>query len=100
MISEQGFLIDLKSNSNEFYFIGSLVQSAFRGYLIHKFSSRFDPSICRLVNYSSKSIRIWTLTFEAIITNIQGKIYQFLFLWNPLIVSILLIGDFIYLDII
>ena len=41
-ISEQGFLLDLKSNSSEFDFIGFFVQSTFFEYLICKFSSSFD----------------------------------------------------------
>ena len=56
MISEQGFLPDLESHSNEFDFIGFLIPSAFRGYLIHKLPSKFNSSICLLTNYSSKLI--------------------------------------------
>ena len=33
LIFKQGFLLDLKSNSNEFGFIGFLVQSTLRGYV-------------------------------------------------------------------
>ena len=63
-VFEQIFLPNLKFKSNDFGFIRFLVQSALRGYLIRQFSSRFEPSICRLTNGCSKSIRIWALTFE------------------------------------
>ena len=68
LIYKQGLIsprADLKSNSNEFGFIGFLFQSAFRGYLICKFSSRFDPSICLLTNRCLKSILIWALTCKS-----------------------------------
>ena len=45
LILKQGFVPHLKFKSFDFSFIGFLVLSAFRGYLILKISSSFDLSI-------------------------------------------------------
>ena len=41
LIFEQKFLVDLKSKSLDFGFIGFLIKSAFFGYLIRKILSTF-----------------------------------------------------------
>ena len=45
MTVEQELLLDFKFKSFDFGFIRFIVSSDFYGYLIHKISSTFDPSI-------------------------------------------------------
>ena len=99
LILKQGFLPNHKSKLFDFGFIGFLVLSAF-GYKIVKFHHHLplQYDVWPSTVHFQFEIGCWLL--GAITFKIKGKIWQFLSLWNPLVVRFLFICELQDLNII